>query len=816
MDSRERSSHLVSVDGGDGRYYVRHNLWHSSSTSDQKYSTSLSTSISSHSNNNNNNNNNKTGNGNNVSSNIDSLKSSLTSTSASGGSYTCNPSTSNPTSNSNSNYLSSSTTTTTSFHTAASSSGTNPVRNTVTGHSPQLRLNVENGNVDFTSPIITGISRKDIHGNPLNLSLLNTTDSSTSDKCEKKFNLSLSSSSPSSPSFSNTSPFPDFIPNMESVIRKSNYPMMTPEKRREELDAETIREKLSSYEREKKKDPNIITAGSVRDNIRKIEKEKEKEKDQEREFEREREEIRNSTPLSKSDLRPPRVNRTVSLPVAMKVQGTYLTPHTVIHPLDFLLLAVQYHPHTTLLYFLPYECIYLLFPYTPLHSTPFSTLSSPVPPPHTHLSGKGLPYPARNLDSIAEIDPQPSPSPSIPISKYEYSQKMNSAPVSPAKKVRPGSAGVVGLVPRLENWNPLNGSKGVGREEGGRERSKRSLMSGIVEAQSHSQSSLGGIGGGGGGGIGGSVGSRDRESHTHHRQFKVGDRASSLRREDSASAAVTSHHNTSSRNFENSDVTYANDSVHMDDENNPLSPSWGRSRSHSTGTGTTSHVNDSSISTGSSGFFSRLLATPSKHLRKKNDQDCTSHYRKERSDRDSEKERERGDEESVGSRGGGSVERTVGYDPYLREENVHDDSAFIRSKLCLRVNVKSSSRYRLCDSNPQEEGDATWACATGVFQQSFILRGDICELEDRLVASDRLVTVVMDSRITNNNGDIRVENTTTTDNTNTTDFQYSDSQDNNADKDKDKSDDKEDREKDNENPDLEKEKEKPKREVKVY
>jgi hypothetical protein len=348
MGSRERSSHHDSVDGGDGRYYGRNNLRHSSSANDHKYSTSLSTSISSHGNNNghnnynsNSNNDNNTGNGNHVSSHIDSLKSSLTSTSASGGSYAYNPSTSNSNSNSNANYLSSSTTSTTSFHTAASSSGTYPMRNTVMGHSPQLRLNVENGNVDFTSPslspIIPGISRKDIHGNPLNLSLLNTTDSSTSDKCEKKFNLSLSSSSPSSPSFSNTSPFPDFVPNMESVIRKSNYPMMTPEKRKEELDAEIIREKLSSYEREKKKEPVIITAGSVRDNIRKIEKEKDKEKDKEREFEREREEIRNSTPLSKSDLRPPRVHRTVSLPVAMKVQGSYLTPHIVPFVATFLL-----------------------------------------------------------------------------------------------------------------------------------------------------------------------------------------------------------------------------------------------------------------------------------------------------------------------------------------------------------------------------------------------------------------------------------------------------------------------------------------------
>lgn len=102
--------------------------------------------------------------------------------------------------------------------------------------------------------------------------------------------------------------------------------MTTPEKRREEdLDADIIREKLNIYEREKTKE-TLVTVGSVRDNIRKIERNKEKDKD--KEFEREREEIRNSTPLTKSDLRPPRVNRTVSLPVAMKVPGTYL--HTLL------------------------------------------------------------------------------------------------------------------------------------------------------------------------------------------------------------------------------------------------------------------------------------------------------------------------------------------------------------------------------------------------------------------------------------------------------------------------------------------------------
>lgn len=231
--------------------------------------------------------------------------------------------------------------------------------------------------------------------------------------------------------------------------------------------------------------------------------------------------------------------------------------------------------------------------------------------------------------------------------------------------------------------------------------------------------------------------------------------------------------------------------------NPPSSPPCGRSRSFSTGTGTTSHLNDSSISTASSGFFSRLLATPSKRLKKLNecensmnrkDKDKDNHRDKEKSHSlgynsnhygghgggggekgsergggcgnasERERERERGDEESVGSRGGMSVETNRVSDHYTYDEQSYEETVYIKSKLCLRVSVKSSSRYRLCDSNPQEEGDATWACATGIFAQSFILRGDDCDTDSRLVASDRLVSIIVDSKITNVNGELKIEN----------------------------------------------------------
>ena len=136
----------------------------------------------------------------------------------------------------------------------------------------------------------------------------------------------------------------------------------------------------------------------------------------------------------------------------------------------------------------------------------------------------------------------------------------------------------------------------------------------------------------------------------------------------------------------------------------PKSPVFGRSRSFSTGTGATSNVYDSSISTGSSGFFSSLFATPSKHLRKR--------Y--------------------------GPIN-----DNNNNNNNNNNSNNIIKSRLCLQISVKSTSKYRLCDSNPQDEGDSNWAIITGIYQQSFILRGDNCDFQDKLVSSDGLVTVHM-------------------------------------------------------------------------
>ena len=83
------------------------------------------------------------------------------------------------------------------------------------------------------------------------------------------------------------------------------------------------------------------------------------------------------------------------------------------------------------------------------------------------------------------------------------------------------------------------------------------------------------------------------------------------------------------------------------------------------------------------------------------------------------------------------------------------------------------AKYRLCDSNPQEEAEATWAVVTGTFQQSYLMRGNgikaarsarssptegasagiaattaiggvvLLAEDQRLVVSDRVVTIDM-------------------------------------------------------------------------
>jgi len=62
--------------------------------------------------------------------------------------------------------------------------------------------------------------------------------------------------------------------------------------------------------------------------------------------------------------------------------------------------------------------------------------------------------------------------------------------------------------------------------------------------------------------------------------------------------------------------------------------------------------------------------------------------------------------------------------------------------MCIRVNVRSISRFRVCDTDPQDEKDATWATVHGAFQQCFFIKSNC---NGRPAMSDRVVSIVVDS-----------------------------------------------------------------------
>ncbi len=85
------------------------------------------------------------------------------------------------------------------------------------------------------------------------------------------------------------------------------------------------------------------------------------------------------------------------------------------------------------------------------------------------------------------------------------------------------------------------------------------------------------------------------------------------------------------------------------------------------------------------------------------------------------------------------VEKMVGKDQMVK--TVDSTDAYVPD-MCIRVNVTSISRFRVCDMNPQDEKDANWAVVHGVFQQCFFIKSNC---NGRPSMSDRVVTIVVDS-----------------------------------------------------------------------
>lgn len=61
--------------------------------------------------------------------------------------------------------------------------------------------------------------------------------------------------------------------------------------------------------------------------------------------------------------------------------------------------------------------------------------------------------------------------------------------------------------------------------------------------------------------------------------------------------------------------------------------------------------------------------------------------------------------------------------------------------MCVRVEVRAKSRYKICSMDPQGEGDDTWAAVTGIFQQLFYLKS-FCNGKPSV--SDKVVSIGFD------------------------------------------------------------------------
>jgi len=59
-------------------------------------------------------------------------------------------------------------------------------------------------------------------------------------------------------------------------------------------------------------------------------------------------------------------------------------------------------------------------------------------------------------------------------------------------------------------------------------------------------------------------------------------------------------------------------------------------------------------------------------------------------------------------------------------------------RMCVRIQVKAISKYRICDYNPQDENNDTWGVAVGLFEQCFFLKSNC---NGRPSMSDRMVTI---------------------------------------------------------------------------
>jgi hypothetical protein len=75
------------------------------------------------------------------------------------------------------------------------------------------------------------------------------------------------------------------------------------------------------------------------------------------------------------------------------------------------------------------------------------------------------------------------------------------------------------------------------------------------------------------------------------------------------------------------------------------------------------------------------------------------------------------------------------------DEEEEEEEETAAQSMCIRIQVIVKSRYRLCNLDPQDEHEDTWANITGQFHQNFFLKSNS---NGRPAVSDRFVTVKVD------------------------------------------------------------------------
>ena len=76
--------------------------------------------------------------------------------------------------------------------------------------------------------------------------------------------------------------------------------------------------------------------------------------------------------------------------------------------------------------------------------------------------------------------------------------------------------------------------------------------------------------------------------------------------------------------------------------------------------------------------------------------------------------------------------------PSTDNKKVSLSSNYTGGAMCIRVQVRAKSQYRVCTLDPQDESTDTWAYVTGEFEQCFFIKSNC---NGRPVISDRLVKI---------------------------------------------------------------------------